>query len=154
MLKEIVMVFVTAVIATFITLYFSGANQTTDQTTDQATLEQLSARIENLSSATPDNPPIVLSFTEELGQDAWLRGTNRGGEPRPGPADDAKPLTDSANSICYLTKVEFTSLGGAEDTTTCKISVDDFTGWWQVNAIQGDGTDASVSCNARCLVWE
>lgn len=150
MLKQIVMVLVTAVVATFITLNFSG----TDQGSDQAVLEQLTADFKRIDTTLASKESVVLHFTEELGQDAWLRGAARDGSPRPGPADDAKPLTDASNSICFLTKVEFTGMDGAEDTTSCRVSVDDFTGWWQVRAIQGDGTDSSVSCNARCLVWD
>jgi hypothetical protein len=103
----------------------------------------------------PENAaPITLSFTEELQQDAWLRGINRDGSPRPGPADDEKPLVDASNSMCFLTKVEIQGMDGAEDTASCEISIDEFTNWWQVHAIQGDGTDASVACNARCVIWE
>ena len=106
-------------------------------------------------TSQPENTaPITLSFTEELGQDAWLRGINRDGSSRPGPADDEKPLVDASNSFCFLTKVEIQGMDGAEDTASCAISIDEFTNWWQVHATQGDGTDASVACNARCVVWE
>ena len=95
-----------------------------------------------------------ITFAGESGQDAWLRGTNRDGSLRPGPADDQKPLADASNSLCFLTKVEIEGMDGPEDVATCSIQVDEFTNWWQVHATQGEGTDASISCNARCIVWE
>ncbi len=150
MLNQIVVVLVTAVIATLITLQFSNSGQQPDQ----AALEQLSTHIASHEAAAPSGSPVSFRFTEELGEDAWLRGKARDGSPRPGPADDAKPIADSANSICYLTKVELTGMDGQEDTTSCKISIDEFTGWWQIHATQGEGTDSSVSCNGRCLVWD
>ena len=149
MLKQVAVALVTAIVATIGTLKIAG----NDQPAEQATLDQLSAHLGEHAAAFADASP-GFRFTEELEQDAWLRGMSRDGSPRPGPADDAKPLEDSANSICFLTKVEFTGQNEQGDTTSCQVSIDDFTGWWQVRAIQGDGTDASVACNARCLVWE
>ena len=105
-------------------------------------------------SQVEDINPLTISFTEELPQDAWLRGINRDGSPRPGPADDEKPLVDASNSVCFLTKVDIQGMNGPEDAASCEVSIDEFTNWWQVHAIQGDGTDASVYCNARCIVWE
>ena len=105
-------------------------------------------------SQVEDINPLTISFTEELPQDAWLRGINRDGSPRPGPADDEKPLVDASNSVCFLTKVDIQGMNGPEDAASCEVSIDEFANWWQVHAIQGDGTDASVYCNARCIVWE
>jgi hypothetical protein len=153
MLKQILVIAATAVVATLLTLRFAPQ----DAGPEQSAVEQLSAHIaahESDDSGDAGGTTPGFTITEELEQDAWLRGMSRDGSPRPGPADDAKPLANSSNSICFLTKVEFTGLGDQEDTTSCKITIDDFTGWWQVNAIQADGTDASVACNARCLIWE
>lgn len=95
-----------------------------------------------------------ITFVGESEQDAWLRGTNRDGSLRPGPADDQKPLVDASNSLCFLTKVEIEGMDGPEDVATCSIQVDEFTNWWQVHATQGEGTDASIACNAMCIALE
>lgn len=96
----------------------------------------------------------VFSYTEPSEQDAWVAGYSRTGEPRFGYENDEKPLADAKNSVCFLTKVEITGQNGLEDKTGCYVSVDEFTGWWQINAEKSEGTDASVACNARCIVWE
>ena len=116
--------------------------------------QRIGPSAEDVLSQLENSKPLTISFTEELPQDAWLRGINRDGSPRPGPADDEKPLVDASNSVCFLTKVDIQGMNGPEDAASCEISIDEFTNWWQVHAIQGDGTDASVYCNARCIVWE
>ena len=150
MLKHITIAIVAAIVATLGTLRLAGDSGELDQ----VALNELSMHLANHAAVLSDSSPATFRITEELEQDAWLGGVARDGSPRPGPADDDKPLEDSANSICFLTKVEVTAVDGQEDTVSCGITIDDFTGWWQVNAIQGDGSHASVRCNARCLVWE
>ena len=78
-----------------------------------------------------------LTFVGESEQDAWLQGANRDGSPRPGPADDQKPLADASNSLCFLTKVEIEGMDGPEDLAACSVQVDEFTNWWQVHATPG-----------------
>jgi len=56
--------------------------------------------------------------------------------------------------VCFLTEVEFKGMNEANDLLACRVSVDEFTGFWEVHAVQGDGTDASLRCNASCLVIE
>jgi len=140
-----------ALIASVLTWLFTGQGQGTgsgEMEGLQSQVSELAAQISNEGGA------VQLTIIEESEQDAWLRGANRDGSPRPGPADDQKPLADASNSLCFLTKVEIEGMDGPEDVATCSIQVDEFTNWWQVHATQGDGTDASVSCNARCIVWE
>ena len=138
-----------ALIASILTWLFTG------QGTGSGEMEGLQSQVSELAAQiSNEGGAVQLTIIEESEQDAWLRGANRDGSPRPGPADDQKPLADASNSLCFLTKVEIEGMDGPEDVATCSIQVDEFTNWWQVHATQGDGTDASVSCNARCIVWE
>ena len=140
-----------ALIASILTYLFTGQGQGTGS----GEMEGLQSQVSELAAQIPTGAGAgQLTIIEESEQDAWLRGANRDGSPRPGPADDQKPLADASNSLCFLTKVEIEGMDGPEDVATCSIQVDEFTNWWQVHATQGDGTDASVSCNARCIVWE
>ena len=138
-----------ALIASVLTWLFTG------QGTGSGEMEGLQSQISEIAAQiSTEGGAAQLTIIDESEQDAWLRGANRDGSPRPGPADDQKPLADASNSLCFLTKVEIEGMDGPEDVATCSIQVDEFTNWWQVHATQGDGTDASVSCNARCIVWE
>jgi hypothetical protein len=85
--------------------------------------------------------------TEELIEDGWVDATRAAGA-------DHKPLEHSANSICFLTKIEIKGVQGPEDANSCTIGVDEFTGYWQVTAEVAEGGHSAVRCNARCLVWE
>lgn len=114
----------------------------------QAQVSEIAAQLADGSVGTR------ITFVGESEQDAWLRGTNRDGSLRPGPADDQKPLVDASNSLCFLTRVEIEGMDGPEDVATCSIQVDEFTNWWQVHATQGEGTDASIACNAMCIALE
>ena len=154
-MKSATIAIAAALIASALTVLFAGQRQGGDGeelARIQAQVGEIAARI-SAGGGAPGSPR-VLTFIGESDQDAWLSGTNRDGSPRPGPADDQKPLTDASNSLCFLTKVQIEGMNGPEDMAACSIAVDEFTNWWQVHAIQGDGTDASVSCNARCVVWE
>ena len=140
-----------ALIASIVTYLFIGQGQGTGSGEMEGLQSQVSELAAQISTGAGAGQ---LTIIEESEQDAWLRGANRDGSPRPGPADDQKPLADASNSLCFLTKVEIEGMDGPEDVATCSIQVDEFTNWWQVHATQGDGTDASVACNARCIVWE
>ena len=150
-MKSATIAIVAALAASVLTYLFTGQGQGTGG----AELEQLQAQVSEIAAQlSADGGGRQMTFVGESEQDAWLQGANRDGSPRPGPADDQKPLADASNSLCFLTKVEIEGMDGPEDVATCSIQVDEFTNWWQVHATQGDGTDASVSCNARCIVWE
>lgn len=55
--------------------------------------------------------------------------------------------------MCFLTDMEIQHVSDATDQLACRVTVDEFTGFWELHAIQGEGTDASVRCNAMCLSW-
>jgi hypothetical protein len=92
-------------------------------------------------------PPIALRYTVEPAEDSWVNGSRAVG------ADD-RVLSSASNSICFLTKIEVKGFQGPEDSGTCRIAVDDFTGFWQVTADVPEGSRAEIRCNARCLTWE
>jgi hypothetical protein len=91
--------------------------------------------------------PISLRYTVEPAEDSWVNGSRAAG------ADD-RVLSSAANSICFLTKIEVKGFQGPEDSGTCRIAVDDFTGFWQVTADVPEGSRSEIRCNARCLTWE
>lgn len=91
--------------------------------------------------------PISLRYTAEPAEDSWVAGSRGAG------ADD-RVLSSAANSICFLTKIEVKGVQGPEDSGTCRVAVDDFTGFWQVTADVPEGSKSEIRCNARCLVWE
>lgn len=92
-------------------------------------------------------PPLSLRYTDEPAEDSWVAGARGAG------ADD-RVLSSAANSVCFLTKIEVKGVQGPEDTGTCRVTVDGFTGFWQVTADVPEGSRSEVRCNARCLVWE
>ena len=150
-MKSAITAIAAALIASALTYLFTGQGQEAGG----ADVEGLQAQVSEIAAQiSVDGGASQLTVVGESEQDAWLRGTNRDGSPRPGPADDQKPLVDASNSLCFLTKVEIEGMDGPEDAASCSIAVDEFTNWWQVHATQGDGTNASVACNARCIVWE
>ena len=150
-MKSAIIAIAAALIASALTYLFTGQGQEAGG----ADVEGLQAQVSEIAAQiSVDGGASQLTVVGESEQDAWLRGTNRDGSPRPGPADDQKPLVDASNSLCFLTKVEIEGMDGPEDVASCRIAVDEFTNWWQVHATQGDGTNASVACNARCIVWE
>jgi|SRR5687767_9286417 hypothetical protein len=99
------------------------------------------------AGAAGTREPISLRYTDEPAEDSWVDGTRAAG------ADD-RALSSAANSICFVTKIEIKGFQGPDDSGTCRIAVDDFTGFWQVTADVPEGSRAEIRCNARCLVWE
>ena len=97
--------------------------------------------------AVGSQEPPALRYTEEPAEDSWVDGTRGAGV-------DDRSLSSASSSICFLTKVEVKGFQGPEDSGTCRIAVDDFTGFWQVTADVPEGSRAEVRCNARCLTWE
>lgn len=90
---------------------------------------------------------IELSYTDELPEDVWVDGART-------PGGDRRSLADASHSVCYITKLEISGVQGPEDTSSCVIVVDDFTGFWELVATVEEGGRSQVRCNARCLVWE
>jgi hypothetical protein len=99
------------------------------------------------ANALGSRAPIALRYTDEPAEDSWVDGTRAAGT-------DDRSLSDASNSICFLTKIEIKGSQGPEDSATCRMAVDDFTGFWQVTADVPEGSRAAIRCNARCLVWE
>ena len=89
----------------------------------------------------------ALRYTAEPTEDSWVNGARSTG------ADD-RMLSDPESSICFLTKIEISGFQSAEDTGTCRIAVDDFTGFWKVVAEVPEGSRSEIRCNARCITWE
>jgi hypothetical protein len=147
--KEILGGIVIAVVASLVTLYVADSKAGLDD----AAIERLAEQLASSDTMQTAFKPRVINFTEPSGQDSWLKGAARDGSPRPGPAVDEKPLADASNAICFLTKVEFEGVTDGNGAS-CYVSVDEFTGWWQINAEQGEGSVGSAACNARCIVWE
>ncbi len=150
MLKQVLLTALVAVVTSYATL------QVTDSSREPtpAMVDQLAEQLAQHRALQLQFTPETVAFTAESEEDAWLLGTGNDGLPRPGPADDFKILVEAENAICFLTKVEFMGMNDANDQLACHVSVDEFTGFWEVHAVQGDGTDASVRCNASCLIIE
>jgi hypothetical protein len=107
---------------------------------------------DDTASATAESPagsraPISLSYTVEPAEDSWVDGSRATGT-------DERVLSSAANSICFLTKIEVKRFQSPEDSGTCRVAVDDFTGFWKVTADVPEGSRSEIRCNARCLAWE
>jgi hypothetical protein len=142
MLRQLLLTVLVAAVTSVLMLRV--ANPVAD-TTSPAT-DALATQAALQSSAAP-----TLSISTAPEEDAWLEGMGADGRPRPGPADDIKPLVSAENSVCFLTDVQVKGMNDASDQLACRVAVDEFTGFWELHAVQGEGTDASVRCNARCL---
>src|SRR6185503_12763704 len=78
------------------------------------------ARTAAAGDAAGSRAPISFRYTDEPTEDSWAAG-----------ADD-RSLSSASNSICFLTKIEVKGFQGPEDSGTCRVAVDGFTGFWQV----------------------
>jgi len=150
MLKQIVLTVLVAVVASYATVRVTNASRGLAP----ATVDQLADQLAQHGALQLQFKPKTVLFTAESEEDAWLLGRGNDGLPRPGPADDFKSLVKAENSVCFLTAVEFMGMNDTNDQLACRVSVDEFTGFWEVHAVQGESTDASVRCNASCLVIE
>lgn len=150
--KQIVPAIVAAVLASLVTAYLV---RTPPAALTPGELDQLATTLAAhpaLQGGTTSS--FALTVTPKHDEEAWLQGMGADGRPRPGPADDVKPMTKADNSVCFLTDVEFSGFNSNDDTLACRVTVDEFTGFWELHAIQGDNTDGSVRCNASCLSWQ
>src|SRR5688572_24087353 len=95
------------------------------------------------AAANAARAPISLRYTDEPAEDSWVDGARAAG------ADD-RALSDASSSICFLTKIEIKGFQRPEDSGTCRMAVDEFTGFWQVSADVPEGSQAAIRCNARC----
>lgn len=88
-----------------------------------------------------------LRYTDALVEDVWVNGART-------PGDDHRSLTDAENSICFITKIEISGIQSPEDTSSCEMQIDGFTGFWDLVATVQEGSQSEIRCNARCLIWE
>jgi hypothetical protein len=98
------------------------------------------------AAAAADRAGMSLSYTDELPEDVWVNGRT--------PGSDRRSLADATHSVCYLTKLEIKGVQSAQDSNSCVIVVDDFTGFWELVVTVAEEGQSEVRCNARCLVWE
>jgi hypothetical protein len=138
-MKLVIISAVVAVVASVITTWvLSSGNQASEPVVQEIDYEQILERLDVNN----------LSVSEQPAAAAWIRlGSGAA-------SSEQKILANAANSACFLTNVEISGIQGPEDKNSCSITLDDFTGFWQVNAITGEGTQSELYCNARCVVWE
>jgi hypothetical protein len=138
-MKLVIVSAAVAIVASILTTWgINNMNQADEAPTPEIDYEQILERLDvnNLSaSMQPDTA-------------AWIR--------RGAGVDslEQKILANAANSACFLTHVEIGGIQGPEDENSCEITLDDFTGFWQVTASTGENTQSELYCNARCIVWE
>lgn len=144
-MKAVITSAIVAVIASALTTWVLSSGSGMEQ----------SAAVVDVSAPAIDYDRILsqldvadLSISPEPEAAAWIRlnaGTAQ---------SEQKILAPSANSACFLTHVEVRGIQSPTDHNACTITEDDFTGYWQVNATTGEGTQSELYCNARCVVWE
>ncbi|HEY5666019.1 MAG TPA: hypothetical protein VIV64_04795 [Gammaproteobacteria bacterium] len=108
-------------------------------------IEQPGPMAGDIIATSPVGP--VLSYTDALIEDTWVNAGRTAGS-------DRRTLTSAASSVCYLTKIQISGIQTPDDSNTCAIEIDDFTGFWQLIATVDEGSQSEVRCNARCLTWE
>jgi len=91
-------------------------------------------------------PAPALRYTDALPEDTWVNAARQAGS-------DRRTLTSASDSVCFITKIELSGIQGPEDTSSCAVEVDDFTGFWQLVATADEGGRSEIRCNARCLSW-
>ena len=138
-MKLVIISAVVAVVASVITtMVLSSGNQASEPVVQEINYEQILERLDVNNLSLSDQPVAA----------AWIRlGSGAA-------SSEQKILANAANSACFLTHVEINGIQGPEDKNSCSITLDDFTGFWQVNATTGEGTQSELYCNARCVVWE
>jgi hypothetical protein len=143
-MKSIIYSAIVAVVASILTTLVISSNNQADEVTS-APMAAPEINIEEILERIDANQ---LSVSMEPAAAAWIR-LNTGSE-----SSEQKILANAANSACFLTHVEINGIQSAQDKNACSITLDDFTGFWQVNASIGEGTQSELYCNARCIVWE
>ena len=149
MFRQLVVAAIVAAITSLVTLQFASTQSSTPPSVTGGGADDPAT--EPAQQAAVAKPAFVV--TPKYAEDAWLAGIGADGKPRPGPADDLKSLAPAENTVCFLTDMEIQHVSDPGDQLACRVTVDEFTGFWELHAIQGDGTDASVRCNAMCLSW-
>jgi len=98
-------------------------------------------------AAGTESTGLSLRYTDSLIEDVWINAAGQAGA-------DHRQLSAASNSVCFITKIEISGISSPDDTNSCQLSVDDFTGFWDLTATVEEGGHSSVRCNARCLIWE
>jgi hypothetical protein len=139
LLSAIVSALVAGIVVQFYRAYGDGDDppRTDTRPTSEAPVQDIGA-----ASAAPS-----LSYTDALVEDVWIDAARTAG-------DDHRSLTDADNSICFITKIEVSGIQGPDDTSSCAMEIDEFTGYWDLVATVEEGGQSQIRCNARCLVWE
>lgn len=154
MAKQVLLAIASAVIASLLTLYLTQPSTPSLADLPQTELDQLAAKLSTHATLQGAFSPVKLQVVAKAQEEAWLQGVGADGRPRPGPGDDIKPLASAENAVCFLTDMEIQHVSDAADQVACRVIVDEFTGFWEVHAIQGENTDASIRCNASCISWQ
>jgi hypothetical protein len=153
MIRQLVVAAIVAAVTSVVTLQFIKPESPAATALAGPELDNLAAQLATHPSLQLAYSPLKLNVTQKHSEDAWLAGLGADGKPRPGPADDLKSLAPAENTVCFLTDMEVQHISDPSDQLACRVTVDEFTGYWELHATQGDGTDASVRCNAMCLSW-
>jgi len=140
-------VILSAIVAIFASVATTMVLQDSTQNTEPQAAMILETQI-NYEQIAEQLDVNKLSVSMEPEAAAWIR-LNTGIE-----SSEQKILANAANSACFLTHVEISGIQSPQDKNSCSITLDDFTGYWQVNASTGEGTQSELYCNARCIVWE
>jgi hypothetical protein len=140
-------VILSAIVAIFASVATTMVLQDSTQNTEPQAAMILEPQI-NYEQIAEQLDVNKLSVSMEPEAAAWIR-LNTGIE-----SSEQKILANAANSACFLTHVEISGIQSPQDKNSCSITLDDFTGYWQVNASTGEGTQSELYCNARCIVWE
>jgi hypothetical protein len=140
-------VILSAIVAIFASVATTMVLQDSTQNTEPQAAMILEPQI-NYEQIAEQLDVNKLSVSMEPEAAAWIR-LNTGIE-----SSEQKILANAANSACFLTHIEISGIQSPQDKNSCSITLDDFTGYWQVNASTGEGTQSELYCNARCIVWE
>lgn len=140
-------VLISVVIAAIVSGLVVQAYRVSDARNESGNIAAAAGSMPADASATARSVGLSLSYTDALVEDVWIDGARTAG-------DDHRSLTSGANSICFITKIEIKGIQGPQDSSSCVMQIDDFTGFWDLVATVEEGGQSEVRCNARCLVWE
>ncbi len=144
-MKQILISAAVAAVVSLIALQIAGMEEEEEEM--ELDLDQLALQLADHEVLAERFSPTVLSAGAEPEIAAWVRANS-------GEGADHKTLASAENSVCFITHMALGGIQSPEDSSACTVSLDDFTGFWQVTASVEEGTQAEVYCNARCVVWE
>ncbi len=144
-MKAVITSALVAIVASVLTTWSMGGN---GDMNDSAQVVELTPPEIDYDQILAQLDVVDLSISPEPEAAAWIRLNSGTAQ------SEQKILAPIANSACFLTHVEIRGIQSAADHNACTITADDFTGYWQINATTGEGTQSELYCNARCVVWE